>query len=306
MSSSVQVLLSTYNGERYIKQQLDSIIKQSYTNIEILIRDDGSTDDTINEIQSFMESFPNRIRLIQGENVGVVRSFMELIQASYDCFDYFCFCDQDDIWLTDKVQRAVDSLSGRGLPAMFFTATQMVDSNLNELNIWPALPQQSPGFNNALIQNIAVGATITFNKKARNLLAQSEVETDAILMHDWWAYLCISAFGDVRYEAEPSILYRQHENNVVGGNASKWELILKKWASFRKHSGKRLLVRQAREFSRHYAHLLEPSKREQLEWFIEPRLDWIQRYRFLKKCRLYRQSWLEQRLFQFLIMIGYI
>ncbi|MBD8500982.1 glycosyltransferase family 2 protein [Paenibacillus arenosi] len=304
--SGVQVLLSTYNGERYIRQQLDSIIEQTYPNIVILIRDDGSTDSTIPVIESYMESYPGKIRLILGGNKGVVRSFMELLQASDSVYDYYCFCDQDDIWLPDKVQRSVSKIGVKDQPTMFFTSTQMVDHRLNKLNIWPTPPLRQPSFNNALIQNIAVGATITINKKARELLIQKQVDDSALLMHDWWAYLCLSALGEVLYDAEPSILYRQHENNVVGGNVSRWEIVGKKWASFRKHKGKRLLVRQAQEFSKHYSHLLDAHKQEQLQWFLASRPSLLQRYQYLKKCKLYRQSSLEQRLFQILIMIGYI
>lgn len=302
----VQVLLSTYNGEKFVEQQIDSILSQTYPETTLLIRDDGSTDNTLYILKKFETMYPDRARVISESNIGVIKSFFALLNQSDERADYFCFCDQDDVWLPEKITRAVDQLNGTQGPAMIFTATQMTDSDLKPLKVWPSKPAREPSFYNALIQNIAVGATITLNKEARDLLCRKKVQLEHVLMHDWWAYICVSALGKVYFDSEPSILYRQHANNVVGGETVIWDTLKRKWRSFQKHKGKRLLYNQAKEFHRIFASELDYRKREQLELFIGERSSMSQRFRFLKQSKLYRQSFLEQTLFRFLILIGYI
>lgn len=303
--TKVQVLLSTYNGEQFIDEQVKSILEQNHPYVDILVRDDGSSDQTVARLKERVNQ-SNRITLIEGRNIGVIPSFMELIHQSSDDYDYYCFCDQDDVWMPDKVNNAVKMLSDYQVPAMLCTTTQMVDIDLNNLSVWPKAPGKSPSFYNALVENIAVGTTITFNKSAMQLLRAKHVDSKKLLMHDWWGYLVISAFGEVIFDPTPSIWYRQHGANVVGGNQSVIQKWTKKWASFRKHSGKKLLRIQAQEFSKHYRDVLSADKKEQLDLFLEPRNSILKRIRFLSTSKLYRQSWIDQRLFQFLILIGYI
>ncbi|ALS25946.1 family 2 glycosyl transferase [Paenibacillus sp. 32O-W] len=304
----VQVLLSTYNGTGFVAQQVESLLNQSYADCEILIRDDGSSDDTVKIIYKTLTNYPDKIRLIQGRNIGVVESFFNLLKNSDENADYFCFCDQDDIWLPDKIERAVNYLEGycNQIPAMVFTATQMTDSNLRPITVWPGKPRKEPSFYNALVQNIAVGATITMNKAARDLICRQLPQADRIIMHDWWAYLCVSAFGKTFFDPEPSILYRQHSGNVVGGERNNLDMLIKKWKSFRRNKGKRLLYKQALEFQRLFGSHLEGEKKRQLDLFLAPRRSFIQRLIYLNRSKLYRQSTKEQLLLRFLILIGYI
>ncbi|WP_374017413.1 glycosyltransferase family 2 protein [Paenibacillus thiaminolyticus] len=303
--SSVQVLLSSYNGEQYIQEQLLSIVEQSYSDIDILVRDDGSSDQTASIIRQVMEHTPH-ISLIEEENIGVIPSFFSVLARSNESMEYYCFCDQDDVWMQNKVASAVKHLAKYKSPAMVFTSTQLVDNNLSPIKIWPETPKRLPSFENALVENIAVGATITMNKAARDLILSKLVHSERVMMHDWWVYLCISAFGTVIYDPQPSMYYRQHGNNVVGGNRSFIQKWTRKWKSYRKHAGRRLLYKQAEEFYRLYGDKLTVEKREQLELFLAHRETVVQRIQYLRKCRLYRQSWIDQKLFQFLIMIGYI
>lgn len=307
--SRIQVLLSSYNGERYITEQLNSLSSQTQAKWTIRLRDDGSSDRTWQIIEAWQDKFADRTFSEKGPNVGVIPSFFELIRQADEEYDYFCFCDQDDVWMPEKMQRAIDRLSKmeKGVPAMIFTSTQLVDAQLNLLGKWPDKPLKTPSFYNALYQNIAVGATVTFNRSALQLIRSHMPDTNRVLMHDWWFYLCVSAFGEVLYDPEPSILYRQHGNNAVGGETSKLGKLKKKWASFRKHRGSHKLVAQAREFHRLYAGELKDSEKfSQLEAFIEPRTTALQRIRYLKHSKLYRQSKLENLLFRLLILIGYI
>ncbi|MFL1676655.1 glycosyltransferase family 2 protein [Paenibacillus dendritiformis] len=305
----VQVLLSAYNGELYITEQIQSILRQSYPHISILVRDDGSSDRTVELLQPFIEAYPDRIQLIGGSNIGVVASFFELLRQSDPQADYFCFCDQDDVWLDHKIesaQRLLKTYSGKE-PAMVFTATELTDNHLQKQGLWPKAPSKPPSFYNALIQNIAVGATITINKAARDLFLNfSSVDHHKVIMHDWWFYLIVSAFGHVVYDSDPSMLYRQHGNNVIGGSNSPLSKVQQKLRSYLKHKGKHFLHHQAEEFYKVYGQLLDGEKKDQLEMFLAPRKQLLRKLKFLRKSKLYRQSVLEQWLFRILIVFGYI
>jgi len=317
---TVQILLSTYNGAQYIKEQLDSLLNQTYGNIRILVRDDGSSDNTLLIVKQYAEQHPEQISWIEGENIGVVQSFWTLMQQADSSAAYYCFCDQDDVWMQDKVIRAVTQLhimeqppessnlhEPARLPAMLFTATQLTDADLNPTTVWPANLQRDLSFYNALFQNLAVGATVTINRRALLLLREHDLNTKHILMHDWWMYLTISCFGKVYFDTQPSIYYRQHGNNAVGGESTISQKIKKKWKSFRKHQNQQMLIEQAKEFKRIYGkQMTDPLMIQQLDAFIAPRRHLMERIRYLRQCQLYRQSAAEQNLFRFLILIGYL
>ncbi len=316
-NNTLQVLLSTYNGEAYIGEQLDSIFEQKYATIRILIRDDGSSDGTVAIIREYENRYPEQIQLIDGDNVGVVRSFWALMQHADREVDYFCFCDQDDVWMSDKANRAIQKLreleSGKTdseiTPAMICTATQLTNQQLEPTAIWPGHLAKEASFYNALIQNIAVGATMSFNRRTLELVLDEGSNTDlqCVQMHDWWIYLVVSSLGHVYFDPSPSIFYRQHENNAVGGEATAVQKMKKKWRSYRKHKHQKLLVRQASEFKRVYGGQLHDSDMIfQLDAFIAPRPTLLQRFRYLSNCTLYRQSRMENVLFRFLIISGYI
>lgn len=308
--NKVQVLLSAYNGEQYISEQIQSILNQTHPSVSILVRDDGSTDRTVEILEQLTELNPERIKLMHGSNIGVVSSFFELLSSADGEAEYYCFCDQDDVWLEHKIEDAVNRLESSvhtEVPAMVFTSTYLTDEELNRKGAWPKPPAREPSFYNALYENIAIGATITMNRSARQLFMNSKpIDSKKILMHDWWFYLLISAFGTVIYNNKPSMLYRQHSNNVVGGSNSIWGKVKGKWASFKRHIGKGLLYNQAYEFNRLYGSRLSGVQREQLELFLSSRTRFLDRLYYMRKSKLYRQSKAESLLFKFFIMIGFI
>ena len=126
----VQILMSTYNGEDYIREQLDSILAQSYPDVDILIRDDGSKDDTFVILKEYEERHSN-IKAFQGENLGINKSFFELLKKSQG--DYIGFCDQDDYWLPEKIEKAVQQLERMTGPALYCGAKTLVNENLEKL-----------------------------------------------------------------------------------------------------------------------------------------------------------------------------
>lgn len=224
----INILLSTYNGEKFLSQQIDSIIHQTYTDWKLLIRDDGSSDNTVSVIEEY-EKKDNRIVFCnksQIRNIGVIKSFYELV-----CFeeaDLYFFCDQDDVWLENKLQLCIDEARKRisNIPLMVYTDLQVVNQNLELMN--PSMIKtQSHHANTKLYQelteNTVTGGTAMFN----HALAKLWKVTDNLVMHDWYLALLACSFGELVYIDSPTELYRQHDRNVLG--ARTWSKRIKGW-----------------------------------------------------------------------------
>lgn len=224
----VLVLLSTYNGVSYVKEQLESVLGQTDVDVSLLIRDDGSKDNTVQLIESLYGN-DSRLSVICGQNVGSAGSFMDLIHkaATMDArYDYYAFCDQDDVWLKDKLSAAVEALDNQASdkPSLYMGAYQMVDSTLHPIPT--VLKKPTINLPAALAANSATGCTMVFNKALLDLLASQSPKD--FIMHDYWAYLvCLSVGGYVYYDETTHILYRQHEHNVIGGRGDSF---VKKWS----------------------------------------------------------------------------
>ncbi|TKO53063.1 glycosyltransferase [Enterococcus faecium] len=211
---TVTILMSTYNGEKYLKDQLNSLINQIGVNISVLVRDDGSTDSTC----EILEEYRNRMVLTwySGENIGSARSFLHLISKAPKT-EYYAFCDQDDIWNDDKLYRAISmlkSIENKNLPQLYCSNYQLVDANLNNL---PDNGHVSTvTFPASLVSSCCTGCTVVFNY---NLLLKLRVgEPSTIVMHDDWAHkVCLAVGGKVIYDSYKSLKYRQHDKNVDGG-----------------------------------------------------------------------------------------
>lgn len=215
MEEIIQVLMSTYNGEKYVKTQLDSILSQEKVKVRLLIRDDGSRDSTVSILRCYEKKHSN-IRVYEGKNLGASKSFFDLIKNADDRISYFAFSDQDDVWKKEKLYQAVSQLSAFEQEAALYCGSYIVtDNNLqtlkNNIRINNSLQNK---FASAMIENGCSGATAVFN---RNLLqiVQRKIPQKAY-MHDWWLYLMATAFGVVIYDEKAYLLYRQHENNVLG------------------------------------------------------------------------------------------
>ena len=209
------ILMSTYNGARHVRQQLASILSQLEATDEIFIRDDGSSDETVSIIESMSDS---RIRLERGKNMGFARSFFWLLYNASLTHSMYMLADQDDVWLPGKVVRAASVLRHSDGPHLYCTRLQLVNSDLKPIGYSPNF-SKAPTFWNALCENIATGCTIAINPAALSLIRivpYEQLAAHRITYHDWWLYLCISAFGTVTFDSKASILYRQHGANMVG------------------------------------------------------------------------------------------
>ena len=223
----ILVLLSTYNGNLYLREQLDTIISQKGVDVHILVRDDGSNDGTQKILEQYSLAHPCMISWYQGENMRSARSFMDLIYKAQDFdYEYYAFADQDDYWMDDKLLAAINQLSKAGksdTPLLYFSQYQMADKNLNMLPTVGLSPTIS--FGHAMVDNVVTGCTIVFNKYLLRKIGY--YMPDYMIMHDDWIYkICLGVGGTVVYDPIPHILYRQHGGNVIGGIGNS---LIKKW-----------------------------------------------------------------------------
>lgn len=208
---NVNVLMSTYNGEKYIVEQIESIINQKDVIVHLYVRDDGSSDKTINILQNY--EMEGKLKLIQGENIGPARSFIELLTI-VPVADFYAFSDQDDIWDVDKISVAVKKIENITGPALYHSNLKVVDKNLNFFRNAHNFDMRDDNKYHSLLLNYATGCTEVFNECLREMVIKKKIEY--LNMHDWWVYVVCCFFGTVVYDSVPHILYRQHETNVVG------------------------------------------------------------------------------------------
>ncbi len=216
----VAILLSTYNGARFLPGQLESFAAQSEQDWVLFWRDDGSTDETVAILQRFAaEAGPGRCVQVAGhDHLGATGSFFALLLAAERLGVPLAFADQDDIWLPEKLGRALDALGGQDGPVLYCSRQLLVDEALQPVGVSASL-RRPPCFPAALTQNIATGCTVVLNPAAAHLLAASRPPSGSL--HDWWSYLVVTASGGrVIADAHPTVLYRQHGGNLVGAPRS--------------------------------------------------------------------------------------
>lgn len=220
----IDILLSTYQGEKYLDELLASIINQTYQDWLLCVRDDGSTDGTMSILNTYQIKYPGKIKIISHPkgNIGIVRSFEELLQASSS--EYIMFCDQDDVWLPNKVELTLHKMqhlesAHSALPLLVHTDLTVVDSDLQVISpsFWnfSKLDQclLSRNFNYLGVCNGVTGCTAMINRPAK----ESALPFPATArMHDAWIALCVAKNGKIDYVDESTILYRQHAKNVIG------------------------------------------------------------------------------------------
>lgn len=222
----IAILLSTHNGSRYVGELLESIVEQSWLHWDLWIRDDGSNDGTLRILRDFAGRFgdsgldgtASRVHLFPEENIGVAGSFFRLLEVAGSGYAGYAFCDQDDVWLPEKLERAVMTLE-QDVPFLYHCRQWLTDQDGGKRVLSP-VPVRT-GFANALVQNQVVGCTMVINARLRKCVLHSLREVDGvspvsgIIMHDWWCYLLASGTGCIHYDPEPQILFRRHGKNTT-------------------------------------------------------------------------------------------
>lgn len=267
-SSKICVVLPTYNGAKYLSCQLDSILAQSYENIDVYLRDDGSTDNTVAVIRDYADRYPN-IHFIEDSlgNLGCPRRFYQII-GNVPQYDYYAFADQDDIWGKDKIQRAVSQLSSNepGIPCVYYASFNYVDANGGFIRQAVRQDPSTP-FIRTLFYTPGLGFTIAFNKAACRAFILDVDAGDE--MHDRWILRCGSAFGSVIYDSKPTAKHVRHETAVTEGDNRHIDLL-------RHFITEELLGTNSKEESLKLAHFydvfhdeLTQEQREALRLFVK-------------------------------------
>ncbi len=290
-SALVAILLCTYNGARFLAEQLDSLEKQTYQNWFVIASDDGSNDATLEILQQYQAKWPaGKLTIRSGPQKGFCQNFLSLTCDPSVSAGYYAFCDQDDVWLPSKLSVALEIIIGNqqlDVPYLYCGRTKYVSDKLKSCGISP-LFVFPPSFRNALVQSIAGGNTMVFNQSAKLLM--EKVGPVDVPSHDWWMYQLISGVGgDVYYDQNPQLLYRQHEFALVGGNNSFPAKMERVWmllqGRFQKWNTQNIKV------LKQVNHLLAKNHQEILKMFESMREAKLKdRFRLMEVCGLYRQT----------------
>ena len=209
------ILMTTCNGEKYLSEQIDSILNQRQVNVHLYISDDRSTDNTLNIIQDYRDKYKENFKNVFKVNFRhPAKNFFSILPKITHKYDFYAFSDQDDVWYQDKLITAINKINeGNDL---YCGRTENVDKNLASIG-YSTLFEFDPSFKNAIVQSIAGGNTMVFNNKLFELLKSSF--NFEIHSHDWWTYILATFSGHkVFYDPFPKVMYRQHENNFNGAN----------------------------------------------------------------------------------------
>ena len=298
----VVVLLATYNGEKYLHAFLESLVAQTFKEFELIVRDDGSSDETL----SIVNSYSNKLNITVSNDfnrLGAARNFIRLLTECSTKYEYYFFADQDDCWNTNKINRAVEKLSSKkNLPTLYCSGLELVGSNLSHISF-----SSAPRFisvKNALVENIATGCTMAFNSKARSLIVENLPQK--ISMHDWWIYIVISALGEVIYDDFSSVKYRQHCGNTIGAATSAYQDLVRRSKRFfsKTRSGVFGIAEQAAELYRCFGPLLSKQDIKLIESLTLGKNTVLGKFRLIFTSGFVRQKYLDTAILRTLFLIG--
>jgi glycosyltransferase involved in cell wall biosynthesis len=284
--------MGTYNGERYLAEQLQSLEAQTHDHWRVILSDDSASDATFEIAGQFQLKWGiERLEIRRGARQGFVQNFLSLACDPATHADLYAFADQDDVWMKDKLARAVARMGSdltSSVPKVYCGRSQLVDARLRPIGLSPRFAR-APSFRNALVQSLAGGNTMVFNQSAKNLLEAAGVQQ--VASHDWWLYQIITgAGGTVDYDLQPMLLYRQHPDAMIGENITFGVRVrrmqhvaggrLSSWNSMNLAALKRV------------AHLLTPEHRDLVITFDALRRgNLCQRVQVFSRCGVYRQTW---------------
>ena len=280
----VLVLMSTYNGEKFLDEQICSIVAQKGVEVSILVRDDGSTDSTTAILDKWQAN--GVLSWYSGKNLRSALSFMHLL-CNAPAADYYAFCDQDDYWLPEKLASAVEKLEGHETEkALYMSSLTLTDASLNVYGEMKINHLLTPG--EAVVTNPATGCTMVFNKQLKDFVAQRNPAT--LLMHDDWVYkACLFMGGFVYADPRSFIYYRQHGNNVVGAKDGLWRRIKRRAGLlFARNDGER--YKNICEFYRLYKDVLPRENSSLLEKVVGYKKNFATRWALVRSREIATRS----------------
>lgn len=293
------VLMSTYNGEKYLKEQLESILRQKGVEVDILIRDDGSTDKTLEILYEYSRKYSN-IKYYTGKNLKSAWSFMELL---YSCeeYPYYAFADQDDVWKEEKLKQGIEKLKGN--IHLYGGKKIIVDSNLNILSQEDEVPKKLT-LGSIMTQCKISGCTMVFDNYLRNKIL--EYKPQNISMHDSWVLKVAKCIGDIYYDYEPYIYYRQHNNNVVGARKSFFIRLKKYFINFKNRNRNNLLKEMALEIYVGYREYLTEVEKKNIYYLANLDIKYSNRIKILKADFLFKNNEVETWILKLFILLKFI
>ena len=296
------ILLSTYNGERFVKEQIDSLVQQTSPPDYILVRDDGSSDRTLDIIKECTSGSKITLEILQGNNIGPARSFVELFDLGLatDATIFF-FCDQDDIWEREKIAQFVERFDKPdATPQTVFSQLLLVDA-VNK-PIAETTPPARIGFGNSMIENVMTGCALACNRSLIKLLSERKLENPP--MHDHLIYITSTLFGKIYYIENPLTRYRQHGSNVLGYSTSTW----------RSFKGKLRRIMLGKNYKKSelaqnillaYGDIIPEQERRTLELIAQCRSSRMARLRLAASSRLWRQKKFHGATWRTLCLLGF-
>lgn len=271
----IDILLASYNGEKYIAEQIESILQQDYNDFRIIIRDDGSSDNTVEIIKEYCKKYPQKIILIQDaiKCKSAQKNFFELLH--YAQSEYVMFCDQDDWWLPNKVSACMHEMKkleknySKDIPILVYAEYKVVGKNLEDIGFNHKKSQVAKHYhelNRLLVQNYITGCLILMNKSL--YFAMGEYN-ESIPMHDGWAALCASSLGKISHIDDVVMLYRQHGGNCAGAlDVTDVRYRIRRLFDPNSRNSMHVYIKQAQLLLKRYANQIPEDKKKCLEEFI--------------------------------------
>lgn len=274
-------MMSTFNGEKYIVEQVDSILCQSNVNLKLLVRDDGSTDNTTDIILEYVNKYPDSIVLIKGYNIGWRKSFFKLIEyasKNYGDCKYYAFADQDDIWLPDKLSKAIEHIKPYDSEiALYCSNFYLYENGINKgLGRDNSL---SPSPKKCLIRNLGLGCSEVMNKNL--LISIADNIPNIEIAHDEWVYVVANLCGRVFVDNESYILYRQHNNNQVGFKREPLNIWKRRLKTLAKSLHTHPKETMAKELLLKHRHQFKPGAYEIISKIANYRVSFLSKFNLL-------------------------
>jgi len=298
----ITVLMSTYNGEKYLREQLDSILSQKIIDVNLLIRDDGSKDSTLNILNEYKNKYSN-VMFYLGSNVGCARSFYQLVLDAPES-EYYAFADQDDVWDSNKLYEAISKINHipKNQPSLYLSSIRPVDK---ELNIIPYKKSNEikPAFGIALTQAIAPGCSYVFNSTLLNEFRRLGIEN--VDIHDWALFRVATALNSyIYYDINPYFSYRQHENNLIGAQHSKLGHWIGRFKRFFNSDYQNVRSRMAKKLKEVYFNDMTAENKKLAEVFINYDFSIINKIELIKNKKIGMVKKSDNLILKILILIG--
>lgn len=301
VEKKIQILMSTYNGERYVRAQLDSFVAlENFDEVKVLIRDDGSTDSTKEILREYSERYG--FEVLYGENIGLNASLHELVIRCDTSCKYFSFSDQDDVWLPNKLVRAVEWLDSQDdtIPNLYAACSYITTEDL-KIKGKTVVAKDPLTFYNAMIQNACVGHTQVCNLALINLL--KPCFSHDIDVHDSWVYLVATTFGQAFYDRECTTLYRQHGNNAIGYETSRVQNFFKRLGRIKTGKSRRYSY-QLWAFFEQYGDKIPDEYRKEATRYFKNQRNFFTRLGYIITTKMYRQTFGEGIVFRLMYLFG--